>query len=65
MADIRPRISVEYRGDATIVAFTDEKILEETDIKALQESIMSVIEQAVCGSRTSDKDPKADLRARG
>jgi anti-sigma B factor antagonist len=46
MADIRPRISVEYRGDATIVAFTDEKILEETDIKALQESIMSVIEQA-------------------
>jgi anti-sigma B factor antagonist len=46
MAGIKPRISVEYAGDATIVAFTDEKILEERDIKALQESIMSVIEQA-------------------
>jgi anti-sigma B factor antagonist len=46
MAEIKPRISVEYARDATIVAFTDEKILEETDIKALQESIMSVIEQA-------------------
>lgn len=46
MAQIKPRISVQYDKNATIVAFTDEKILEETDIKALQESIMSVIEQA-------------------
>jgi len=46
MASIKPRISVEYAGNATIVSFTDEKILEEKDIKALQESIMSVIEQA-------------------
>ncbi len=46
MAGIKPRISVEYAGDATIVTFTDERILEEKDIKALQESIMSVIEQA-------------------
>ena len=46
MAEIKPRISVEYAGDATIVTFTDERILEEKDIKALQESIMSVIEQA-------------------
>ena len=46
MAGIKPRISVEYAGDATIITFTDEKILEEKDIKALQESIMSVIEQA-------------------
>ena len=45
MAAIKPRISVEYVENATIVAFTDEKILEENDIKALQESIMSVIEQ--------------------
>ena len=45
MAAIKPRISVEYAENATIVAFTDEKILEENDIKALQESIMSVIEQ--------------------
>jgi len=46
MAEIRPRISVEYAKNATIVAFTDEKILEETDIQALRESIMSVVEQA-------------------
>jgi anti-sigma B factor antagonist len=46
MADIRPRISVEYAKNATVVGFTDEKILEETDIKALRESIMSVIGQA-------------------
>ena len=46
MEPVKPRISVEYAGGATIVAFTDEKILEEKDIQALQESIMSVIEQA-------------------
>jgi len=46
MADIRPRIGVEYAENATIVSFTDERILEETDIKALQESLMSVVEQA-------------------
>jgi anti-sigma B factor antagonist len=44
MAEIKPRISVEYSKDATIIAFIDEKILEETDIQALQETIMSVIE---------------------
>jgi anti-sigma B factor antagonist len=42
---IKPRISVEYAGDATIIGFADEKILEESDIRALQESIMSVVEQ--------------------
>ena len=46
MAAIKPRISVEYAENATIVTFTDEKILEEKDIQALQESVMSVIEQA-------------------
>ena len=46
MAAIKPGISVEYAGNATIMSFTDEKILEEKDIQALQESIMSVIEQA-------------------
>ncbi|MCK4753471.1 MAG: STAS domain-containing protein [Planctomycetes bacterium] len=45
MAEIKPRISVEYIGDATVVTLTDEKILEEKDIRALQESIMSVVEQ--------------------
>lgn len=45
MAEIKPRISVEYSENATIVTFTDEKILEEMDIQALQESIMSVVDQ--------------------
>ena len=46
MAAIKPRISVDYDEHATIVTFTDEKILEENDIVALQESVMSVVEQA-------------------
>jgi len=46
MAMIKPGISVDYAGNATIMRFTDEKILEEKDIKALQESITSIIEQA-------------------
>jgi len=46
---IKPRISVEYAENATIVTFTDEKILEEKDVQALQASIMSVIESASGG----------------
>ena len=46
MAQTRPRVSVDYAENATIVSFVDEKILEEMDIRALQETIMSVIEQA-------------------
>ncbi|MHC4112699.1 MAG: STAS domain-containing protein [Planctomycetota bacterium] len=46
MAEIKPRISVEYAENATIVTFVDEKILEEMDIQALQASVMSVIEEA-------------------
>lgn len=46
MAAVRPRISVEYAENATIITFTDERILEERDIQALQESVMSVVEQA-------------------
>jgi len=49
MAEIKPRISVEYSENATIVTFTDEKILEEKDIQAIQESIMSVVESASGG----------------
>jgi len=45
MTKIQPNIGVEYAENATIVSFTDEKILEEKDINSLQESIMSVIEQ--------------------
>lgn len=46
MAAIQPRVSVEYREGATVVAFTDDKILEDTDVRALRESIEAVIEQA-------------------
>ena len=46
MAVIQPRISVEYTEDATIVAFTDEKILEETDVRSLRTSIEAVVEPA-------------------
>jgi len=46
MAAIKPRISVEYSENATIVTFTDERILKDKDIQALQESIMSVVESA-------------------
>lgn len=46
MAEMKPRISVEYSDNATVVSFVDEKILEEMDIRALQETIMSVIEQS-------------------
>ena len=49
MAAIKPRISVEYTENATIITFTDKKILEEKDIQALQESIMPVIESASGG----------------
>jgi anti-sigma B factor antagonist len=46
MAEMKPRISVKYTDNATVVSFVDEKILEEMDIRALQETIMSVIEQS-------------------
>jgi anti-sigma B factor antagonist len=46
MVSIKPGISVQYSGKATVVTFTNEKILEENDIRNLQESIMPVIEQS-------------------
>ncbi len=42
---VKPRISVEYAKKATVVTFTDEKILEDKDIRALEDSILSVVEQ--------------------
>lgn len=45
MAEIRPRISVEYEENATIVTFTEEKILEDAEIRSLQESVLSVVDQ--------------------
>ena len=46
MAEVKPRISVDYVGKATVVTFIDQKILEDKDINALQKSIISVVEQA-------------------
>ncbi|MHC4075065.1 MAG: STAS domain-containing protein [Planctomycetota bacterium] len=45
MVPIKPRISVHYPDDATVVSFTEEKILDEADISAIQDSIISVIGQ--------------------
>jgi len=46
MAAIQPRVSVEYLEGVTVVAFTDDKILEDTDVRALRESIEAVIDKA-------------------
>ena len=46
MVSMKPGISVEYSGKATIVTFTNEKILEQNDIQNLQDSIIPIIEQA-------------------
>jgi anti-sigma B factor antagonist len=46
MASLKPRVSVEYGEKATIITFTDEKILEEREIIELQESLLGVIEQS-------------------
>jgi len=50
MAQMKPRIGVEYAKNAAIVTFTEEKILDEADIRAIQTAIMAVIEQ---GGRTN------------
>ncbi len=46
MADIGPNISVNTTDQATIVTFSDRRILEDGNIRSLQESIMAVIEQS-------------------
>jgi len=46
MASIKPKVSVEYTDNATVITFIDEKILEEKDIQELQNSLWGVIENA-------------------
>jgi anti-sigma B factor antagonist len=46
MTAMKPKITVEYSENATIVTLADEKILEEEDIRALSGSMMSLIEQS-------------------
>jgi anti-sigma B factor antagonist len=45
MTEIRPTVSVEYRGEAVVLTLTDEKILEDEQIRSIQDSIISVVEQ--------------------
>jgi anti-sigma B factor antagonist len=46
MTQMNPRMTVSYDDTATIVTFTDEKILEEKDVRQLEQSLASLIEQA-------------------
>jgi anti-sigma B factor antagonist len=46
MEQLKPRISVYYAQNATVVTLTDEKLLEDDDIKALEESIMPLVEDS-------------------
>jgi anti-sigma B factor antagonist len=46
MEPVKPKISVEYSKNATIITFEEEKILEDANIKAIETSIMSVVEQS-------------------
>ncbi|MDD5134510.1 MAG: STAS domain-containing protein [Phycisphaerae bacterium] len=47
MEQLKPRISVYYAQNTTIVTLTDEKLLEDEDIKALEDSVMPLIDGAV------------------
>lgn len=47
MEEVKPRISVYYAQNATIVTLADEKILDDEDIRALEDSIMPLIDGPV------------------
>jgi anti-sigma B factor antagonist len=47
MEEVKPRISIYYAQNATVVTLTDEKILEDEDIKSLEDSIMPLIDGQV------------------
>ncbi|MGD0786222.1 MAG: STAS domain-containing protein [Sedimentisphaerales bacterium] len=47
MEEVKPRISIYYAQNATVVTLTDEKILEDEDIKSLEDSIMPLIDGPV------------------
>ncbi|MEN6385098.1 MAG: STAS domain-containing protein [Phycisphaerales bacterium] len=44
MEDVKPRISIYYAQQATVITITDEKILEDEDVKALEDSIMPLVD---------------------
>jgi len=45
MAEINPKISVEYIGNAAVATLTDQKILEEIAIQGLENSIIPLVER--------------------
>ena len=45
MAEINPKIAVEYVDNAAVATLTDQKILEEIDIQALENSIIPLVER--------------------
>ena len=47
MQEVKPRISIYYIQNATIVTLADEKILDDEDIKGLEDSIMPLIDGAI------------------
>ncbi|MFA5293033.1 MAG: STAS domain-containing protein [Phycisphaerae bacterium] len=47
MEEVKPRISIYYAQNATVVTLTDEKLLEDEDIKSLEDSIMPLIDSPV------------------
>ena len=44
MAQVEPKIAVEYAGNATIAVLTAKKILREDEVAALEASMMPLIE---------------------
>jgi anti-anti-sigma factor len=44
MEQLKPRISVYYAQNATVITLTDEKLLDDDDIKALEDSVMPLID---------------------
>ena len=44
MNEVKPKISVDYTQEATVITLADEKILQAADIISLEESIVPVIE---------------------
>ena len=47
MAQVNPKIAVDYVGSAVVATLTDEKILDEAQIQLLEDSIMPLIEQQI------------------
>ncbi len=56
MVPIKPKINVNYTENATVVTFTDEKILEDKEIRELKEAVMSIVDQPAPSNIVLDFD---------